>query len=101
MVAGMKNGEIFPGPPREIFGVFALDDVESADAGADVDAGGIGDLGSDFEAGHLHGEIGGGQRELDEAAGFLQFFFLEPVQRVETFHFAGDAAIEGGGDRNG
>ncbi len=77
--------------------MFALDDVETADAGADVDAGLVGDFRRDCERGLLHGEIGGGESELDEAAGLFQFFFLEPVERLEAFHFAGDAAIESGG----
>src|SRR5271163_4130483 len=77
--------------------MFALDDVESADAGADVHAGGIGDFRSDLQAGHFHGEIGGGQSELDEAPGLLQLFFLEPVERIEIADFTGDAAVEGRG----
>src|SRR5271156_6775179 len=64
---------------RQVFRMFAFDDVESADAGADVDASGVGDFRRDLQAGHLHGEIGGGQRELDKAPGFLELFFLEPV----------------------
>ena len=35
---GMKKGEILRGPPAEHGGVLSLDDIESADAGADVDA---------------------------------------------------------------
>ena len=38
MVAGMKKGEILRGPPFDHVGVFAFDDVEPADARADVDA---------------------------------------------------------------
>ncbi len=34
----MKNGEILPGPPLGELDVFALDDVEPADAAGDVDA---------------------------------------------------------------
>ncbi len=41
---GNEEGMILPGPPCEQLRVLALDDVESADAGADVDAGAIGDL---------------------------------------------------------
>ncbi len=77
--------------------MFALDDVESADAGADVNAGGICNVRSDFERRHLHREIRSGQRELNEAAGFLQLFFLEPIQRIEIANFSGDAAIKSGG----
>ena len=31
-----------------------------------------------------------GQRELDEAPAFLDFFLLDPLQRIEAFHFAGE-----------
>ena len=34
------------------------------------------------------------ERNLDEAAHFLQFFFLDPLERIEIFHFAGDGAIK-------
>ena len=61
MEAGMKNGEILRGPPLKQVGVLALDDVESADAGADVHAHPGGVLGRDFEPGRAHGFIGGGQ----------------------------------------
>src|SRR5277367_4963274 len=77
--------------------MFALDDVETANAGADVNPGGVGYLGSDFQLGLLHGEVGSGERELNEAAGLFQFFFFEPVERLEAFYFTGDAAIESGG----
>src|SRR5271156_3512910 len=77
--------------------MFALDDVKSADAGTDVNAGGVCNVGRDFERGHLHGEIRSGQRELNEPAGLLQLFFLEPVQRIEIADFSGDAAIKSGG----
>ena len=91
-----KRGNL-SGAAGEIFGMFALDDVETADAGADVNAGGIGEFGRDGERGLLHGEIGGGERQLNEAAGLFQFFFLEPIERLEALYFAGDAAIETSG----
>ncbi len=50
MAAGMKNGEILRGPPFEQRRVLALDDVESADAGADVHADAFGVLGRDLQA---------------------------------------------------
>jgi hypothetical protein len=75
-----------PGPPVRY--------LESANARTDVNAGGIRKLRSNFQLGLLHREIRSGERQLDESPGFLQFFFLEPVQRLEIFHFAGDAAIE-------
>ena len=44
IVAGMKNGEMRPGPFFEQILVLALDHFESADAAADVDAGALGFL---------------------------------------------------------
>src|SRR5208283_5513889 len=35
--------------------------------------------------------------ELDEAAHLFDFFFLDPVERVEAAHLAGDPGIMGGG----
>ena len=52
MAAGMKKGEILRGPPLSRVGVFALDDVETADAGADVNADALGILRRDLQAGH-------------------------------------------------
>src|SRR5580700_348266 len=77
--------------------MFALDNVESADAGADVSAGRIRDLRRNFEAGHFHSEVRGGEGELNEAPGLLQLFFLEPIEWVEIADFTRDAAIERGG----
>ena len=54
MAAGMKKGEILRGPPSMQRGVFALDDVESADAGADVNADAFVILRRDLQARHLH-----------------------------------------------
>ena len=54
MAAGIKKGEILRGPPFEQVGVLALDDVEPADARADVNAGALGHLfGFDFIVGHV------------------------------------------------
>jgi hypothetical protein len=82
IAAGMKNGEILP------------DDVESADARRDVDAGGVRGLRYDFQPGHAHAEIGGGDRQLNEPGHLLEFFFFDPVQGIEIFHFTGDAAVK-------
>ncbi len=97
MAAGMKNGEMRPGPPSSSLHMLALDDVESADAGGDVDAGGVGDVGRDFELSHAHGEIGAGHGQLNEPAHFFQLFFGDPEERIEIVDLGGDAAIECGG----
>ena len=43
MAAGNEKGRDLAGSALEQFGVLALDDVESADAGGDVDADCVGD----------------------------------------------------------
>ena len=50
---------------------------------------------------HLHGFIRRGDREVDEAAHFLDFFFLDEIERIEVADFAGDLAGEGGGIEGG
>ena len=77
--------------------VLALDDVESADAGRNVDADFI-EVGIfALPAGHLHGEIGACQSHLNEAAHLFQFFFFDPAEGVEIFYFAARWAVECGG----
>ena len=72
--------------------MFALDDVEPADAGTDVNADALRNFRRDFQAAHLHRLVGRSQREVDEAAHLLYFFFLDEIQRVEIFDFGGDLA---------
>src|SRR5215471_6458027 len=72
--------------------MFALDDVESADAGADVDADAFVDSRSDFEAARLHRFLRRSKGEVDEAAHFLGIFFLDELQRVEVLNLGGDLA---------
>ena len=81
--------------------VLALDYVETANAGADVDAHLLGILGSNFEFRHLHRFIGRGEREVDEAAHLLDFFFLDEIERVEIAYFGSDLAGECGGVKCG
>ena len=64
IAAGMKKGEILPGPPCKILRVLALDHVESADAGGDVNARRYRQyLGVIFRPAMLHAEIRGGQSQ--------------------------------------
>jgi hypothetical protein len=82
IAAGMKNGEILPGPPRELR-VLALDDVESADARSDVDAGGIGVSGvTSARPCACRNPRRPGQ--LNEPGHLLEFFFFDPVEGIET-----------------
>src|SRR5215469_10463826 len=72
--------------------MFALDDVESADAGPDVDADALADCRSDFEAARLHRFLRRSEGKVNEAAHFLGFFFLDELQRVEVLNLSGDLA---------
>src|ERR1700721_1032963 len=77
--------------------MLSLDNVEPADAGTDINARGIGNVRRDFERGHLDAESRCCHSQLNEPAGFLQLFFLDPIQRIEIADFSGDAAIKSGG----
>src|SRR5258708_13213389 len=44
----------------------------------------------------FHRGIRSGQGQLDEAAHFFQFFFLNPLERIEVFYFAGNSAVDRG-----
>ena len=81
--------------------MLALDHVESADTGGDIDAGGIRRFRLHFEASHLHREFGSRQSQLNEPAHFLQFFFLYPDERIEIADFTGDAAVKSSGVKMG
>ena len=76
--------------------MLALDHVESADAGADVNADALGIFWRDLKPGHLHGFVGGGDGEVDEAAHLLDFFFLDELKRVEVMDLGGDLTGKGG-----
>ena len=61
-------------------GVFALDDVEPADAGADVDAGTLGQLFAfDFIVGHAQGFIAGGDGQMNEARHLAGFLLVDAI----------------------
>ena len=70
-------------------GVLALDDVEAADAGADVHADVVCDLRRDLQAGVLHRLVCGCEGEVDEAAHFAGLFLIHELVGVEVFHFGG------------
>ncbi|MGC1583241.1 MAG: hypothetical protein WA766_17285, partial [Candidatus Acidiferrales bacterium] len=59
-----------------------------------INARGIGNLGRHLQLRHLDGKVSGGHGQLNEPAHFLDFFFLNPKQRVEAANFAGYPAIE-------
>ena len=101
MEAGMKNGRDLARAAFEERGVLALDHVESADAGADVDADHLGVFGRDLQLRHFHRFVGGGDGEVNEAAHLLYFFFLDEVERVEVANLGGNLAGKGGGVEGG
>ena len=79
------------------FPVLAFDDVETADAGGNVDADFVEVRIRGLPVRGFYGEVRSSQSDLDEAAHFFQFFFLDPLERIEVFDFAGDFAVEAGG----
>ena len=87
---GDEEGRDLARAAVEHVGVLALDDVETADAGTDVDADGLGVLWRDLEAGVLHGLLCGGHGEVDEAAHLAGLLLLHEGVHVEVLDFGGD-----------
>src|SRR5258708_2070268 len=94
---GNKEGGDFARAAFEQRNVFALDDIESADAGADVNPDALIVLRRNLQGRHFHGFIGGCDRQVNEAAHLFNFFFLDEVQRVEVLDLGGDLAGKLGG----
>src|SRR5437879_3534618 len=86
-----------PRPVLEQRLVLALDDLEPADAAADIDAYALFVLFAHLEAGAGHGAFSGRDAKLNEPPHLLDFFFLDVAMRIETLHFAGYLATEIGG----
>src|SRR5580693_4994522 len=74
--------------------MLALNDVETADAGGDVDADFVEVRIFGLPVGRFYGKVRSSQSDLDEAAHFFQFFFLDPPEGIEVFDFAGDLAVK-------
>ena len=72
--------------------VLALDHIESADSGSDVDADALGNLGRHLQARSFHGLIRRRHGQVDEASHLLQFFFLDELQGIEILDFGGNLA---------
>ena len=75
--AGDEEGRDLAWAAVQHGGVLALDDVEAADAGADVDAEAVAIGLVDDEAGVRHGLCRGGEREVDEAAHLAGLFLFD------------------------
>ncbi len=89
--AGNEEGRNLAGTAVEQVDVFALDDVETADAGADVNADSVAVLRRDLKTGVGHSLGGGGECEVDEAAHFAGLFFVHEEERVEVLDLGGEA----------
>src|ERR1700720_3384648 len=74
--------------------MLAFDHVESTDTGGDIHARRIRKFRFHFKASHLHREFGSSEGQLYEPAHLLQFFFLNPDERIEIADFTGDAAVK-------
>src|SRR5437879_393434 len=77
--------------------MLAFNDIEPADTAANMNAHASGVFFSHLEAGHLHGFIAGGERQMDEAAHLLDLFFLNELQRIKVLDLSGNGAGEVGG----
>ncbi len=97
MTAGIKKGEILRGPPCEQVGVLALDDLESADAGADEDTDALGVLRGDLEPRLGHRFLDGGEGKVDEAPHLAGLFFVDKVQGVKVLDLGGEGDWKAGG----
>src|ERR1019366_8810623 len=62
--------------------VFSLDDVEPADAGADMDSESVAVRLVDLEAGVVHGLLGGSDGKVDKAAHLAGLFFVNEDKRI-------------------
>ena len=71
--------------------VFALDDVEAADARADMNADAVVVGLVDLQAGVVHRLLRRGDGEVDKAAHFAGLFLVDEEERVEILHFGGEA----------
>ncbi len=89
--AGDEEGRDLAGATVEQVDVLALDDVEAADAGADVDADAVVIFIGDLEAGVGHRLGRGGEGEVDEAAHLAGLFFVDEEERVEVLDLGGEA----------
>ena len=74
--------------------MLALDNVESTDPAADIDADPFRERWVDLQIGAPYGEIGSGDREEDEAAHLLEIFLVNVIERIEILDFTGDRTTE-------
>src|SRR5271163_1056044 len=70
--------------------VLALNDVESADSGADVDADPFLVLGGHFQAGFGHSLGGSSQGKVNESPHLPRFLLVDELERIEVLDFGGE-----------
>ena len=96
IIIGMKKGLTRPMPPSIsrvcCSSSVAMPPMPLTDEDADAGAVRVGDV----QAGVLHGHLGGGDGELDEAVHALGLFAVQIVVRVEALDLGGDARGDGG-----
>ena len=77
--------------------MLALDDLESADAGADEDAHAVGDLVGDLKARLGDGFLDGCKGKMDKAPHLARLFLVHEVQRVKVLDLGGKCDGEASG----
>src|ERR1700730_15971052 len=92
-----KERRNFAGPSLHELDVFAIDELEPTYAERHIAADFIEVRLLRLPRRHFNGKVRASQRELDEAAHFLEFFFFDPLEGVKVLYFACDFAIEVGG----
>ncbi len=90
MAEGMKNGEIFLGPPVQQRAVLAFDRLESADPRSDEDADVRRVRFGDRQLGVVHRELRRRDGVLNEDVHLLDVFLLDVVERVESPYLGRD-----------
>ena len=90
---GNEEGRDLARAAVEQVGVFALDDVEPTDAGADVDPGTLGQLlAVDLVVGHAQGFIAGGDGQMNKARHLARFLLFDKLERVKVLDLGCDLA---------
>src|ERR1700749_3946582 len=78
--------------------MLALDDVESPDAGADVDSRALRHLFIfNFEVGHAQRFIAGGNGQVNKAPHLAGFFLFDDLERIEVLDLSRNTTGEGSG----
>src|SRR3954471_14206658 len=74
--------------------MLTFDDIESPDAGSDVNTNHLCVPRANLQTGHRQRLVRRRDGEVDESSHLLDFFFLDEFERVEIFYFGRDLAGE-------